>query len=639
MPYAFAPRANSAIGESRELDLPVGDWAALKFDAGAHDTIFGAISRFTEDQIWDSPDVMRPDLATKVFGIPGYLKFDEPISIQRARLIRERKDEELRRLSYLNSATHSSFSLKAALGTASGMVGAVSNPLDFSAMFIPFVGSEASAVSGIPRMGGYFERAAMAARNRGSVLQSIADRGLLTTTEAIGGRFPHFGAAVINGAMGNAVTEIPVFAQNVRDQAIYGPEDAALNVFLGGATGGAFHLAGAGLGKLLRLAADSHNRMSPDLQDAAARKATNDLLDDKPVSIEGIARTDRDAILRDLQFDEVAARRRALESIGTLPEEAQARAILEGLNRRQASAIDLLDLTRAKANTGEGTIEGKVAARLLQRFQQGERGVDLFKQMADLFEVKYSPLAPTVQERMKADNLDAYFGDIQDGVGAAAAMKRARTELFQVQQAIARLSDDIAKTKDPAIQQRLKANLANLEGRKARVEQDVQVATAANARQPLTPDELSAHADEIAARSDSELDAQMNKWAELEAKAETIRAARVQELIDAERAKHQASLEDRMDAETVSRIRQDIRDGKILTDEEIKSFTKDPTDEAGMTAIKESVASLEKDLSNLDPESPVSKLVQAELARIDAESGPDLKKAYAAAADCLVTTL
>lgn len=625
MPYAFAPRALSSVGESRNLDVPLGDWAGLKFEAGARDTIYGSISRFTEDKIWDSGDTLRPDVATTVFGIPGYLKFDEPISIQRARLMRERKDEELRRMAYLNAATHSTFSLKAAVGLGAGMAGAISNPLDFSAMFVPFVGSERAA-AGVAKLG------------RSQFQQRVA-RGLITTEEALGAatRFPRFGAAIINGAMGNAITEIPVFAQNVRDQAIYGPQDAALNVLLGGVTGGALHAAGSALGKLLRKAADTHSRLTPDEQDTALRTAVNQVLNDEPIDVSAAARLNRDEILRDLQFDEVAARQRALEAIGVLPEEAKARAIIDGLNRKQASAIDLLDLTRARANTGRETVEGKIAARLLERFQAGERDVSLFKQMADLFEMRYAPLAPTLQERLKADNLEAYFGDVFDGAGASDRLAKARADLAEVQAAVRRLEQDIAATTDKALKTRLTAfNLTNLKGKEARMAQAVEAAAAEfdRLKQPLDHDLLSTHAREMDKDQPWEWRAEA---ARLEAKADAIRAARVQELIAAERAKHEAAMAGKVSAAEAARLQQEIRAGKFMTDEEVASLTKDPTDEAGMAAIKDSIASLEAELKNVDPESPIATVVEMELKNMPEQ--PDIKKAFDAAADCLIRTL
>jgi hypothetical protein len=621
MPYAFAPRANSTTGQVSHWDVPLSKWMGVKFDQGVHDTFFSSLSRFTEDSIYDSPEI-QPELANKTFGIPGYLKFDAPVQIQRARLMRERKEAELERMAYLNGATHSTFSAKAAIGTAAGMVGAVANPLDFATMFIPFAGSSAKAAR-VAKMGG----------NR---LNQLAARGLFTT-ESIGAvsRFPQFGAAVINGTMGNAVTEIPVFAQNVRDQAVYGPEDAALNVFLGGATGGAFHLGGVALKKILGLAADTHSRLSPEVREQAARDAVNSMLDDVAVATDRVAKTDRDAILRDLQFDEVAAREVAMVQVGVHPVEAKARAMLEALNQRQASAVDLLDMARARASTGAGTAEGTIAARLAARFQEGERSVSLFAQMAELFDVRYNPLAPTLSERTR-DGLP--HGDFNDTArtGAARAGKEARTEAFQVQAELKRNADALTKATDPLLQRQLRANSHLLEQRLARLTQDIQAAEAVTQRQPLSPEEISAHADELT-RSGVELDdaATRTKVAEMEAFADGIQASRVQEVIDAERARHQASLEGRVDTETAARLKDEIANGKILTDEQIRDLTKNPADD-GLAAIKESISTLEAELKGVPEDSPLRGLINRELKAIEETSAKDATKAYDAAVNCLL---
>lgn len=601
MPYAFRQIEPSLIGEVSRWDVPLNEWMGTKFGQGVHDTFFGSLQRRTEDAIWDDGNELRPDVATKVWGIPGFLKFDKPISIQRARLIRERKEEELRRLSVLNAAIHSPFGLKAATGTLAGMIGSVSNPLDAAAMFIPFVGSSARA-TGVAKMGG-------------NALEQVMARGFFTTEEALATRipFPAFGAAVINGTFGNAALEIPVFIQNVRDQAVYGPADAALNIALGGATGGLFHVAGKALGKVLGLSAQSHSRLSPETQELAARQAMTDTLDQRGISSDRVALADRDAIRRDIIFDEASARARALEEIGVLPEEAQARAILETVNMRRASALDLLDLARAEAN--RGGIQGQIAARLVQRFKQGERGPDLFQQIADLFEVRYDPLAPTVQENLKAGLL---FGpDEQLSKSASASLKKARTELRRIEQVTSDLLRRLEETPEGDPMRRvLSSNVQNLQRQRNDIVADMEKATALiqEASHPLTPDEISAHADAVGI-DDLELQA---KAAELEARADDVREQRIQAILSAERSRHAASVEDQIDPIYHQRLKDEIREGRMLTDEQIKDLTKDPTGD-GLAVIRDQLATLEKDAGE-----------------VEIKEMPDIKKAFDVASKCLL---
>lgn len=687
MPYAFAPRAESELGTIKRWDVPLNQWMGLKFEEGAHNTFFNSLSRFTEDQIWDGPDVMQPDLANKVFGVPGYLTFDAPISIQRARLMRERKEEELRRVAYFSAATHSAISGRAALGTVAAIGGGVSNPLDFATMFVPFVGSAKAA--GIAKMGG------------AGLFRQGLERGLITH-EALAGatRFPRFGAAVINGTLGNAMTEIPVFMQNVRDQAIYGPQDALLNVALGGVTGGAFHLTGAALKRALQAAGVTHAGLGPDLQDAATHQAVNDLLDGKAISADRVAKLDRDAILRDLQFDEARARSDAMTKIGILPEEARARSIIETLNKRQASAIDLLDMARFKSNTDTGHA-GKIAARLIERFEKGDRSADLFSQIADLFELRYNPTAPTLQERLKVENLGSAYDSMRKG--AASAFKETRRELHETDVAIRRLMDDLDKSapakvpgelqsrlkqlrrnldateaanpgrgakpfanrayqqtlaavhgeiRDTAkrladaegdlLLRRLSSNLYALQQRRDRLHTDWMDAEAlvSGSRQPLTPDEIAAHADDLARKGvvdDADLAA---RAAELDVRADEIRGQRVQDYIYAEKQRWQAELEGRVSAAEAQAIKAEVAKGKILTDEQVTKLTTATTAPEAAEVLTKEIANLEAELTRpTEGHSELTAIIAKEIAAIKSKADADTGKAYDIASECLIRNL
>lgn len=624
MPFAFAPREASAIGRVESWDIPLNEWMGIKFSSGQHDTLFGSTSRFTEDRIWDDDVKMRPDVANKVFGIPGHLQFDGPVSIQRARLMRERKDEELLRESQLQSASHSWISGKAIAGTAAAMVGSISNPLDFAALFFPAVGSSA--------------KAAAVSRAGGNYLSRLAARGVFATEEGLakGFAYPKFGASVINGSIGNAITEIPLFIQNTRDQTRYGLSDSAINIAAGGALGGILHVGVEALTKALKLSGRSHSRMNSAEADLAAERTINESLSDRTLSGHKIGQVNRDNIIREIQFDEAVARKSALERIGVLPEEAEARALIESVNRGHVSAIDLLDLARFKANTAANTVEGKVALRLMERFKSGERGSDLFVQMADLFELKYNPMAPTMQERLKVDNLESYFGDVFDGAGAAATLTKKQAMAADSAAAVANLERLIAETQDPATKASLSAfQLTNFKGRAARAAEDLAAAEAEFKRlsQPFDHDLLVQHANELEAKGyDPQGSLERVKAAQLEARADEIRAQRMQAMVYEEMQSAKM-----VEAAERAEIESAVKSAKIMSDEEVSAHLSDFT-KGDAEQIGKSVSELESDLENISAgEGARAAFIREAMARI--EEPADLKKAFTAAAECLVSRL
>lgn len=335
MPFAFKAYEPSEVGSVERWDVPLNDWLGLKFSQGVNDTAFGAISRFTEDQIWDEGPTMHQDVANLKFGIPGQLVFNEPVTIQRARLMRERKDEELRRTAYFNSASHGYLTAKAALGTLASMAGSVANPLDFSLMFVPIVGSEA----GIAKLGTGATR-----------LERFAAKGFVTG-ESLSSRIPHFSAAVINGTVGNAITEIPLFIQNTRDQSDYKLEDAVSNVLMGGIFGGILHAGIKGLGKAIELSGKAIKTASPVANEMALRENINALATDEPMNGHLFLSTDEKVVAESLRksepFDEATAMARAKEVI-TEPNSLIKDAELELMARKEAAGIELSEAEIAK---------------------------------------------------------------------------------------------------------------------------------------------------------------------------------------------------------------------------------------------------------------------------------------------------
>lgn len=273
------------MGRVSRWDVPLNTWVGVRLGEGLDARVSTAISRWSEDMQDDSAE-MAPELANRVFGIPGEygLKFDTPISIQRAAAMHDRKKKELDRLAYMEAASHRTASGKALAGFGASVVGNMMSPLDFALNFVPFVG-QGSKASGVAKLG-------RVARVRAAVA-----RGLIPE-EAFAKRmlFPEFSARVVDATLGNAISEVPVFIQKQRDQAVYGLEDSLINVAAGGLFGGTLHLSLKGIARALSAAGELHARLSPQGKNFATVKAIDDVLHSRPIEVDDIVRLDEAAI-------------------------------------------------------------------------------------------------------------------------------------------------------------------------------------------------------------------------------------------------------------------------------------------------------------------------------------------------------
>lgn len=224
--FAFSQVDPNRTGSLSRWDIPVNQWWDIKHQAGVDYQAGTAVSRFTEDQIANGVEISAA-LANKQFGIPGHLEFDGPIDNQVAALRNARKKRELELQAYLEAADHKWYSPKGISGFGAMMLGNLSHPLDFGLIFLPIVGSAAKAKTA-------------ATAGRGLFRQRLA-RGLVTEEALAAAKYPKITGALIEGTVGQAIAEIPVFVQAQRDQADYGLEDAALNIAAGGVFAGALH--------------------------------------------------------------------------------------------------------------------------------------------------------------------------------------------------------------------------------------------------------------------------------------------------------------------------------------------------------------------------------------------------------------
>lgn len=266
MGFSFSTIEPNQLGAVTKFDIPLNEWMGLKFGEAFESTLGTARTRMEEDRIWDDGNLVRPDVANRSFGIEGELKFDQPVSIQRARLLHERKRAELERRAYLDSASHSWASAKAVAGFGASLVGSIAHPLDLGLTFLPFIGSEKAAAS-VAKLGGKGWRAAL---ERGLQRGVIPEEALARA----GVPYHRLSGAVIDGVVNQAVMEIPIAIQKHRDQADYGPADSAFNILAGGAFAGAIK----GLGLALERAGRLWREADPRIKDAALMDAANTIL-------------------------------------------------------------------------------------------------------------------------------------------------------------------------------------------------------------------------------------------------------------------------------------------------------------------------------------------------------------------------
>lgn len=193
---------------------------------------------------------MDADLATKRYGIPGKLEFDEPVPEPTARQLWETGKRELA-IDAIRARGNSPF---AQAGGA--LVAQILDPLNVAAAFVPVVG-EARYAEMLAQAGGAFGRAALRA-----------------TT----------GAA--SGVVGTAPLELLHMPLAQLEGRHYTADEAMLNVVMGGALGGGLHVVGGSFADLFRgsrrALSDFQRRMDalpPDRKGQVLQTGIGDLLD------------------------------------------------------------------------------------------------------------------------------------------------------------------------------------------------------------------------------------------------------------------------------------------------------------------------------------------------------------------------
>jgi len=287
MSFAFPEIDPNTSGSVNHVQVPLSRYLDESYNAGQHDTVLNSLSRISEFNAADD-DLTSPILDAKTanekWGV-GNLKFAEPVRESVARLMNQRKRDEMDREFFLNQGSSAGRFLP---GMAASVLGSVSNPLDLGLMFVPFVGEEAAAAKASTGVGRLMAR------------RLITRETLRETFPAA----PRLTEAVINGMVGQSLFEVPNVIASAQDGADYGPKQAAFNIFAGGAFSAAMHGLGAAMAKLGR-----------GTKEQMAKEALNQMLRDEQIKVHQYVSVDEGAILEKLKFDADAARSAAYNNL------------------------------------------------------------------------------------------------------------------------------------------------------------------------------------------------------------------------------------------------------------------------------------------------------------------------------------
>lgn len=297
MPFTFSPVKPLDTGRVSTDEIPLGTYLSNAFTQGVHDSFFSSAMNMEELALEREGQRLSPDEANQKYGLPGLLTFDRQVYDSEARVMRERKDAELKRAFYMDmGAPGGLWSRRGLAGLGAGFVGSILNPLDFSINFIPIVGSEAAAL----RMG---------AMGKGGFRATLA-RGLLTE-EAIARSVPaapKLASAMIQGFAASTIVEVPHLMSAIESKENYTIQDTVTNVVAGGVLSGALYLG-------FKQAAKIYNRLRPHTQETMLRTAVDQFVKGQDINVTKFVHIDEGAIRESVKFDESQARQKAMREV------------------------------------------------------------------------------------------------------------------------------------------------------------------------------------------------------------------------------------------------------------------------------------------------------------------------------------
>jgi len=270
--FAFSQIEPRRSGQLLNADISLPKYLGASFEQGLHDQMFASVYRMEEMGLARQGDMIDAETANKKFALPN-LKFTEPVYAEEAQLIYDRKKAESWRDYVLSQGTTGVGRL--AVGLPVAMVANMLSPVDLATAFVP--------IAKVPATANILGRGAMPTLTRGIV--NIGGTG-----------FKHrLGVSLVEGTVGNAIAEIPLFAANSQDFTQYTLKDSAVNVLLGGAFAGGLRLGLEGAGRAL-------HRVMPETRRVMEREAANKFLRDEVVDhLQKIAALDKKIIAHEIK--------------------------------------------------------------------------------------------------------------------------------------------------------------------------------------------------------------------------------------------------------------------------------------------------------------------------------------------------
>jgi hypothetical protein len=274
----FSTQEPRRTGIVTRFDVPLNRYLSAAWEQGVEDSAFSSVAQITENYIWGEGNRISAEEANKKYAVEG-LNFQTPVYESVARMMRDRHQRRLDRELMLQSAP--TFSGRWWGGLGVGVLASFTNPLDFALNFIPIVGSERAA----------------SLVGRGALRQSLA-RGLITEEALMASRvpFPRIAGALIEGAAGQAVAEVPIRIAKEMNLEEYGAEQSFLNIAAGSVMGGAIHLGVSSAARLLR-------RLHPETKKVLFQQAAEQFLTGENINVHKFVEIDEAKIRERVSFD------------------------------------------------------------------------------------------------------------------------------------------------------------------------------------------------------------------------------------------------------------------------------------------------------------------------------------------------
>jgi hypothetical protein len=263
MSFIFSQVNPSHIGEA-DQPIPATTFYGAALDQGIHDSALASIYRMSEYH-WTqeadeetNPMIKAADANhyAQQSGLPN-VKFDKDVTMDEMTLVVDRQFQEQQRQLILSAGMTDGWRTVGSIGA--GFVGSILNPLDLALNFVPIVGTGTKAANA----------------TKGGLIARAMTRGIVKeeTLQASGLALKGYTAAMIEGSVGNAITEIPLMFSNKQDQTEYTAGQFGMAVGLGALFGGVINT-----GRLaLKHAFKAHARLSPET------KALEDFTQGRPI--------------------------------------------------------------------------------------------------------------------------------------------------------------------------------------------------------------------------------------------------------------------------------------------------------------------------------------------------------------------